>query len=268
MPMLGQTAGHTRCRALVPGGTYTLGVSRDCLASWTPSWAKRCDLGLVAPACDVHIDEFWIDVLPVTNFQYRQFTTATDYRIPCISKDGGGWQYAWCQETGRYPSGMDHLPVVFISYYDALAYCEWVGGRLPSEYEWEVAARGAEAHRFPWGDTVDPLRGLLRDRNVNTESLYYPCRRQAVTFDDPDKSPCGCVAMYREHLEWTSTWMAPMTCAGSQVYRKDQCRVVKGRCNPADPGEDDHAALRTPTPPWDVSACLGFRCAYSHPDGL
>ena len=92
------------------------------------------------PAHTVYLDSYYIDKYPVTNEQYREFTLETGYRSP------PHWR------RGNYALGMDEHPVVNVSWRDALTYAEWAGKRLPTEAEWELAARGTDERCYPWGN--------------------------------------------------------------------------------------------------------------------
>ena len=80
----------------------------------------------------IHLDAFWIAKTPVTNLQYQAFVDAAGFRKPDHWKDG------------KIPAGKKDHPVVNVSWYDAVAFCEWAGLRLPTEAEWEKAARGTD----------------------------------------------------------------------------------------------------------------------------
>lgn len=87
----------------------------------------------------VYLDDFYMDVYEVTNAQYKKFTDATGHKVP----------YYWNNSDYNAPN----QPVVGVSWYDAKDYAEWTGGRLPTEAEWEKAARGRlEGKTYPWGD--------------------------------------------------------------------------------------------------------------------
>jgi formylglycine-generating enzyme len=129
------TIGKTKAeRGLIFAGEFQMGDSFD------EGYADE------KPVHTVTVDAFSIDVSPVTNARYREFIEATGYDEPRFWHDG---QF-------NQPS----QPTVGVSWYDASAYCQWAGGRLPTEAEWEKAARGGLVRkRFPWGnDAPDATR--------------------------------------------------------------------------------------------------------------
>lgn len=113
-----------------------------------------------SPEHQVYLDDFWIDKKLVTNRQFSQFVNETGY-ITTAEKSGAGWGY----QNGKYGSIHDlswksyaskerfEHPVVMVSWYDAMAYAEWAGKKLPTEAQWEKAARGGLICKpYPWGD--------------------------------------------------------------------------------------------------------------------
>ena len=111
----------------VPSGQFTMGGSQED----NPDSER--------PAHPVQVSSFHIDPYPVTNQDYREFVNCTGYKTPIH------WQ------RGSYPTGLARHPVVNVSWQDAKAYAEWMGARLPTEAEWEKAARGTDERLYPWG---------------------------------------------------------------------------------------------------------------------
>jgi len=114
---------------LIPAGEFQMGDSLDGM-----SWA--------IPVHTVYLDAFYIDAYEVTNAQYKKFMDATNHQTP----------REWKNSDFNAP---EH-PVVGVTWYDAVAYAEWVGKRLPTEAEWEKAAcSGLVGRRYPWGNDLD-----------------------------------------------------------------------------------------------------------------
>jgi serine/threonine-protein kinase len=95
----------------------------------------------------VYLDSFYLARHAVTNRQFQQFLDATGYRPS--APEAARFLHHW--RNGRHTADLASHPVVFVSWLDARAYCRWAGRRLPTEAEWEKAARGTDGHRYPWG---------------------------------------------------------------------------------------------------------------------
>ncbi len=159
-----------------------------------------------------NIDGYAITVSPITNAQYAEFIADTGHRAPDV--DAETWasyrlvhpyertrRFAWLR--GEIPQGREDHPVVLVSMDDALAYATWLSRktgrsfRLPSEQEWEKAARGVEGLRFPWGDEFDPARLNSHDQG--------PFDTTAVGTFPSGKSPFGISDGAGLVFEWTAT---------------------------------------------------------------
>lgn len=105
------------------------------------------------PLHKVYLDAFWIDCHEVTNRLYKRFVYETGYRLPHLDAE---WAEPYNWENGSFPPGKADYPVVLVNWEDAVAYTEWAGKRLPTEAEWEKAARGGLLKKnYPWGDHID-----------------------------------------------------------------------------------------------------------------
>ncbi len=141
------------------------------------------------PTQAVHVDEYWIGKYPVTNAQYAAFVETTKYKLPKGDE--------WSKQGLR--SGRDKHPVVYVSMYDAEAFCEWatqVTGydiQLPTETQWEKAARGADGRIYPWGDGKPTNRHCTFNSGGTT-----PVGSHSPLGD----SPYGCADMAGNVWEW------------------------------------------------------------------
>ncbi len=139
------------------------------------------------PARMVYLDDYWIDTYEVTNDAYQQFIDATNHRAPDHWIDGD------------YADGLGDHPVLGVTWHDARQYCEWSGGRrLPTEAEWEKAARGTDGRRWPWGNTAQAGQ-------ANTFEAGRGNTAPVGAFAD-DISPYGVMDMAGNAQEWVNDW--------------------------------------------------------------
>lgn len=140
------------------------------------------------PAHRVDLSAYRIDKYPVSVGWYARFVASTDRRPPLDWKEG------------RVPSGRLTHPVTLVNWHDAQAFCAWMGKRLPTEMEWEKAARGADARRWPWGNQMDPER-------LNT--YYSVGSTTAVDHYRDGASPYGAFDLAGNVSEWTADDFKP-----------------------------------------------------------
>jgi formylglycine-generating enzyme len=221
----------------IPGGTFRMGSNEHYPEE--------------APAHRVSVDSFWIDRTPVTNRRFKEFVNATGHvttaQIVLDPKDYPGalpemiyagslvfsppprvgdlrdWSQWWSfkkDANWRRPygpksniKGLDDHPVVHVSYSDALAYAKWAGKDLPTEAEWEFAARGGlDGAEYAWGDEFTPggvhqantWQGEFPRQNLNADGFE---RTSPATAFPPNSY--GVHDMIGNVWEWTTDWYAP-----------------------------------------------------------
>ncbi|MFQ5900196.1 MAG: formylglycine-generating enzyme family protein [Thermodesulfobacteriota bacterium] len=141
------------------------------------------------PAHKVMLDDYYIDRYEVTNRKYKEFINDTGHTAPSH----------WIN-TIYYPAGSAEFPVSPVTWYSADAFCIWAGKRLPTEAEWEKAARGTDGLRFPWGDEFD-------EKKANALGLYGDLTKAGL-FEE-GVSPYKVYDMAGNVSEWTSDWYKP-----------------------------------------------------------
>jgi formylglycine-generating enzyme required for sulfatase activity len=183
---------------LLPAGTALIGVDLQSDAADTP-------------VSRVTLTGFAISRTPVTNAQYAHFTAATGRRAPAH----------W--EGPQPPAALADHPVTYVDWHAARAYCAWAGGRLPTEAEWEYAARGTAGRRYPWGAAAPTalLCNFAGQIGATTPVGRYPA----------GASPFGLLDTAGNVWEWTATLLRPYpyrTDDGREDAAAAGARVVRG----------------------------------------
>jgi formylglycine-generating enzyme len=230
---------------LVPAGSFPMGVPKGDRDGGRDEYPRH----------EVMLDNYYIDTYEVTHGRYAEFVKATGHRTP---------------ENPKYPKRTlwsDHLsdslserPVINVDWQDADAYCRWAGKRLPTEAEWEKAARGTDDRRFPWGNVEPTHKHLNFNQQWQGEKTLMP-----VGSYEAGKSPFGAYDMAGNVWEWVADWYDPL------YYEKSPM------VNPKGPDSGTYKVLRSSG--WSVETPLvrlftrvksdptnrndstGFRCA-------
>lgn len=234
------------------------------------------------PAHTVSLDAFLIDKYEVSNAEYEQFISAGGYSTSAYwSAEGWDWREAtnvqmpshWDLEGG-YGAAYPGFPVRGVSYYEAEAYATFVGKRLPTEAEWEKAARGSDERLYSWGsqlspqranynNSLDPYEGTtwttpvgFYDGRLHPEPLFQ-------TLDSP--SPYGAYDMSGNVLEWVRDWFdasyySSIPSANPTGPLTGTSRVRRGGAYISDA---PYAFVRSPDGPESRYVYAGFRCARS-----
>lgn len=224
----------------IPAGEFTMGENTHY--DWTFLLAFNIYDG---PEHTVYLDDYYIDKNEVTNEQYRKFVEETGRRMP----------RCWNDVRFNQPD----QPVNGVTWEDAVAYATWAGKRLPTEAEWEKAARGTDGRLWPWGNTFDKEKCNAWESGIR--------RTTPLGSYEDGKSPYGCYNMAGNVWEW---------CAD---YYDQNYYYVSPEKNPKGPdsgqqkvirgggflyfGHYTRCAARYRVPWYAASPQIGFRCVKS-----
>jgi len=210
VPSDGQSAGETRIdgwgieQVWVPAGSFTMGTTADAIAALTagdpPDWVVT-EFPSEEPAHEVRLSRgYWLDRTEVTNDAFSAFVEAGGYTNRTLWSDEG---LIWLagKDTARLPLHCqgdvpDH-PRMCLTWYEAEAYATWRAGRLPTEAEWEYAARGPDSNTYPWGNRFDIDRANVVDSVGPKPVGSYPDGASWVGAED----------MAGNAMEWVSDWL-------------------------------------------------------------
>jgi serine/threonine-protein kinase len=276
----------------VPAGDFPMGAAaHDVDAEPDEKWISTNPQ-------QVYLDAFWIDKTEVTVAQFIEFVNATMYQTsaekgePGAAAQPGQREYAgpggfvfapsgdqflpsanWFFPAGRGAPSVEQepqAPVVQVSWYDAQAYCQWAGRRLPTEAEWDKAARGTAGLIYPWGNTWDPGRANFCDKNCFASWKTNDddgARRTHIVGSYQNASPYGTLDMVGNVREWVADhydlrgyWRYPaVNPLGPESGAQ---KVIRGG-SWIDTPKNTRASARSSLAPWARDNSVGFRCAAS-----
>jgi formylglycine-generating enzyme required for sulfatase activity len=254
---LGQ-AGDPRLRednlVTIPAGAFLMGAQKKNKSK--PNYDPEAD-GDESPVHKVELDAYQLGRYPVTVEEYRRFVADEGYSNQRWWKAGG---FEERSEPGHWDEQVQHpnWPVVRVSWFEAAAYCAWAGGRLPTEAEWERAAREVDGRKYPWGpEEPTPERANYDQTKVG--------RPTPVGLFPRGATPEGIQDLAGNVWEWIADWYAP------DYYRSSP------RANPQGPNGGTYrvlrggawlvgswnlrSAVRLRGVPMDRLVTFGFRCA-------
>lgn len=262
-------AANTAGMVLIPGGVFRMGSDAN---EGEPGDGE-------GPSRLVTLAPFWIDTLAVSNARFAEFAGATGYQT---TAELAGWSFVfagllpedfpptrgvaetpwWREVPGanwRTPEGANSAlegraehPVVHVSWFDASAYCAWVGKRLPTEAEWECAARGGvEGKRYPWGDDLTPggqhrcniWQGQFPRQNTVEDGFYG-----TAPVDAFEPNGYGLFNASGNAWEWCADWFSPYHTGAALL-------------NPSGPELGTHRVIRGGSYLCHESYCFRYRVA-------
>ncbi len=254
------------------GGTFLMGTPRS-----SPDDQR--------PVHRVVVKPFWIDTTHVTNREFAEFVADTNYRTTAeergwsllFNREKGNWQQvadvSWRHPTGPDSSlaGKDDFPVVHVSWHDAVTYANWAQKRLPTEAEYEFAARGGLSDaQFPWGRELSPERefqanywqGKFPLTNLTQDGYFEVAPTKSFT-----ANPYGLYDMAGNVACWCGDWYAADAYGRSTVGnttgpQTGTERVLRGGswASTAEKSDGLHVGDRAHAVPSETSSCIGFRC--------
>ena len=227
---------------LIPAGEFIMGHK----SSYDTLPERRSNL----PA-------FYIDKYEVTNKRYKRFIDATGYKVPW-SQDPAVAAYIWDWQKRMYPEGKGDDPVVLVNWEDARAFCAWAGKRIPTEAEWEKAARGPKGNAYPWGNEWAHGKANTSESGLKQTAPVGTFKDDVSKYGEDSKDWVYDLA--GNVSEWVEDYFAPYPGNPMTNYEeRNKFRVLRG-------GSWDYAHSiangyhRQYALPQSQMTAIGFRC--------
>jgi formylglycine-generating enzyme required for sulfatase activity/tRNA A-37 threonylcarbamoyl transferase component Bud32 len=239
----------------VPAGEFLMGSANSDGDAWEDE----------KPQHTVYLDSFWIDKTEVTNAQYRECVLVG----ACTAPSNSG---SYSHDSYYGNSAYDNYPVIYVNWNQAKAYCTWAGARLPTEAEWEKAARGTDGRTYPWGDTFDGSKLNFCDQNCafdwkDTNANDGYADTAPIGSYPAGASPYGALDLAGNVWEWVNDWYDAGYYGRSPAVNplgpaSGSSRVLRGG-SWSSIGRVVRAAKRFGGDPSGSFNFVGFRCARS-----
>ena len=272
------------------GGVYTIGSTmvspKDGMTMvYVPAGEFLMGPHYDQPQHTVYLDAYWIDQTEVTNAMFEEFVSETNYLTDAEKAKGGYVRFGYNLEfvpgaNWLYPdgpkidtSGIERHPVRNVSWNDAIVYCEWAGRRLPTEAEWEKAARGTDARLYPWGNDFNCSLGNFDDETWFSSTVVaggpncdgYKSTAPVGSFPQ-GASPYGVLDMAGNVSEWVADWYGDYPTGrvvNPQGPENGEYHCYRGDSWYGIHNTGDNSSFRSRT--WDDSGynLIGFRCSLS-----
>jgi formylglycine-generating enzyme required for sulfatase activity len=261
MVMVFVPAGKFEMGIIFEGISYARRLCRDTAADPLSAHCPGSAFVDELPAHEVTLDAYWIDRNEVTNQQYQRCVEAGACSPPVDESSYTRPHYYGNDVYADYP-------VIWITQAQAATYCDWAGGRLPTEAEWEYAARGPEGNTFPWGNTFDgtllnycDLNCPLGPKDPMTDDGYV--ETAPVGSYPSGVSWCGALDMAGNVREWVSDWygqyaLDPQTNPTGPIDGSGH--IPRGGCW-LDTPDNTRSTNRGSNAPGYTRHKVGFRCA-------
>jgi len=259
LPIAAQTAAPDNM-VQIPAGKFWIGRTQTFFFDTIGGYPRdRMD---DIPANNIYLDAFYIDKYEVTNTDYAKFVKATGARAP------------WHWPEGNIPKGTELFPVYNVNWYEATEYCKWAGKRLPTEAEWEKAARGGlDRKRYSWGDDEVSMAeaNLYNQGGQRTTTTPVPAALNlldAVPVGKFAPNGYGVYDIIGNVIEWTNDWydanyypfMPKVNPRGPETGRYKSVRG-SGWADNGGGGESKLVSYRNFADPDTRSSTIGMRCA-------
>ena len=241
---------------LIDAGEFRMGSNEQ-------DWEK--------PIHSVYVDAFYMDAYEVTNAEYAEFLNAkgkhTDGSITWLDIGADRCRIEYVSRVYRAKTGYENHPVVEVSWYGAMAYAAWKGKRLPTEAEWEKAARGSlSGQKYPWGNAIDATNANYLKHVGDTTPVGKYAANGYGLYDMSGNVWEWCLDEFNENFYSVSPAQNPLSGANSIQWLLDNYtgvktpRVLRGG-SWGDFASNVRASARNRVTPTSTSSLYGFRCA-------